>query len=59
MTVISINQAKQQRERDEERLKLVIDMREQCRKTLRELRTIEAEIVNRLVGNERGGGDAA
>jgi len=59
MTVISINQAKQQRERDEAELRSVREMTEQCYRSIEVLNERERELVNRLGTNKPTGGDAA
>ncbi|EAW8186926.1 hypothetical protein OR67_14585 [Salmonella enterica] len=59
MTVTSINQAKQQRERDEAELRSVREMTEQYRKAMDYLHERERELVNRLRLNKTSGGDAA
>ncbi|ENN3150578.1 hypothetical protein AB9O45_002377 [Salmonella enterica] len=57
MTVTSINQAKQQRERDEAELRSVREMTEQHQKAMDYLH--ERELVNRLGLNKPSGGNAA
>ncbi|MEX8747672.1 hypothetical protein AB8D15_03640 [Salmonella enterica] len=59
MTVTSINQAKQQRERDEAELRSVRQMTEQNQKAMDYLHERERELVNRLGLNKTSGGDAA
>ncbi|ECH3960457.1 hypothetical protein KU915_000127 [Salmonella enterica subsp. enterica serovar Muenster] len=59
MTVTSINQAKQQRERDEAELRSVREMTEQYQKAMDYLHERERELVNRLGLNKTSGGDAA
>ncbi|EID4282834.1 hypothetical protein LBY93_004499, partial [Salmonella enterica] len=48
MTATSINQAKQQRERDEAELRSVREMTEQHQKAMEYLHERERELVNRL-----------
>ncbi|HEE9529698.1 TPA: hypothetical protein R8D98_004437, partial [Salmonella enterica subsp. enterica serovar Infantis] len=48
MTVTSINQAKQQRERDEAELHSIREMTEQHQKAMDYLHERERELVNRL-----------
>ncbi|AFM54380.1 hypothetical protein E0U80_15985 [Salmonella enterica subsp. enterica serovar Newport] len=59
MTVTSINQAKQQRERDEAELHSIREMTEQHQKAMNYLHDRERELVNRLGLNKTSGGDAA
>ncbi|EBX8523643.1 TPA: hypothetical protein ACIBUD_000692 [Salmonella enterica subsp. enterica serovar Lansing] len=59
MTVTSINQAKQQRERDEAELRSVRQMTEQHQKAMDYLHERERELVNRLGLNKTSGGNAA
>ncbi|AZT42885.1 TPA: hypothetical protein H1U97_004327 [Salmonella enterica] len=59
MTVTSINQAKQQRERDEAELRSVREMTEQHQKVMDYLHERERELVNRLGLNKPSGGNAA
>ncbi|EPE4866797.1 hypothetical protein ACSIZD_000823 [Salmonella enterica subsp. enterica] len=59
MTVTSINQAKQQRERDEAELRSVREMTEQYQKAMNYLHDRERELVNRLGLNKPSGGNAA
>ncbi|EAW4166051.1 hypothetical protein HYL62_002424 [Salmonella enterica] len=59
MTVTSINQAKQQRERDEAELRSVREMTEQHQKAMDYLHERERELVNRLGLNKPSGGDVA
>lgn len=53
MTVTSINQAKQQRERDEAELRSIREMTEQHQKAMDYLHERERELVNRLGLNKR------
>ncbi|EED9345155.1 hypothetical protein ABI72_000767 [Salmonella enterica subsp. enterica serovar Thompson] len=59
MTVTSINQAKQQRERDEAELRSIREMTEQHQKAMNYLHERERELVNQLGFNKTSGGDAA
>ncbi|EDW2409908.1 hypothetical protein KNY85_002057 [Salmonella enterica subsp. enterica serovar Orientalis] len=59
MTVTSINQAKQQRERDEAELRSIREMTEQHQKAMNYLHDRERELVNQLGLNKTSGGDAA
>ncbi|EHI2321011.1 hypothetical protein J9D40_001322 [Salmonella enterica] len=59
MTVTSINQAKQQRERDEAELHSIREMTERHQKAMNYLHDRERELVNRLGLNKTSGGDAA
>ncbi|EAA1023324.1 TPA: hypothetical protein ACIVL7_002241 [Salmonella enterica subsp. enterica serovar Chester] len=59
MTVTSINQAKQHRERDEAELHSIREMTEQHQKAMNYLHDRERELVNRLGLNKTSGGDAA
>ncbi|ECD4177187.1 TPA: hypothetical protein I8P03_004046 [Salmonella enterica subsp. enterica serovar Napoli] len=59
MTVTSINQAKQQRERDEAELRSIREMTEQHQKAMNYLHDRERELLNRLGLNKTSGGDAA
>ncbi|EBU7380109.1 hypothetical protein DK046_18890 [Salmonella enterica subsp. enterica serovar Bredeney] len=59
MTVTSINQAKQQRERDEAELRSIREMTEQHQKAMNYLHDRERELVNRLVQSKPSGGNAA
>lgn len=59
MTVTSINQAKQQCERDEAELRSVREMTEQHQKAMDYLHERERELVNRLGLNKTSGVDAA
>lgn len=58
-SITSINQAKQQRERDEAELRSVREMTEQHQKAMNYLHDRERELVNRLGLNKTSGGDAA
>ncbi|MEX8777360.1 hypothetical protein AB8F55_20165 [Salmonella enterica] len=58
-SITSINQAKQQRERDEAKLRSVREMTEQHQKAMDYLNERERELVNRLGLNKPSGGDAA
>ncbi|EEG8172768.1 hypothetical protein G3P72_000369 [Salmonella enterica subsp. enterica serovar Newport] len=59
MTVTSINQAKQQRERDEAELRNIREMTDQHQKAMNYLHERERELVNRLGLNKPSGGNAA
>ncbi|EAT8152140.1 hypothetical protein E8H62_15000 [Salmonella enterica] len=59
MTVTSINQAKQQRERDEAELRSVREMTKKHQKAMDYLHERERELVNRLGLNKPSGGNAA
>ncbi|EEG5918244.1 hypothetical protein G3G10_003367 [Salmonella enterica subsp. enterica] len=59
MTVTSINQAKQQRERDEAELRSVREMTEQHQKAMNYLHDRARELVNRLGLNKPTGDDAS
>jgi len=54
MKAININQAKQQRERDEAELASVREMTEQCYRSIDALNERERELVNRLGLNKPG-----
>ncbi|EHS1069736.1 hypothetical protein RAX77_004642, partial [Salmonella enterica] len=56
MTVTSINQAKQQRERDEAELRSVREMTEKHQKAMDYLHERERELVNRVGLNKPAGG---
>ncbi|EDX4100647.1 TPA: hypothetical protein ACIBPE_004708 [Salmonella enterica subsp. enterica serovar Weltevreden] len=58
-SITSINQAKQQSERDEAELRSVREMTEQHQKAMDYLHERERELVNRLGLNKPAGGDAA
>ncbi|ECF3708601.1 hypothetical protein E3343_03610 [Salmonella enterica subsp. enterica serovar Manhattan] len=58
-SITSINQAKQQSERDEAELRSVREMTEQHQKAMDYLHERERELVNRLGLNKTSGGDAA
>ncbi|EKE6665570.1 hypothetical protein OWF40_003034 [Salmonella enterica subsp. enterica serovar Bareilly] len=58
MTVTSINQAKQQRERDEAELRSIREMTEQHQKAMNYLHDRERELVSRLGLNKPSGGNA-
>ncbi|MFZ4835865.1 hypothetical protein [Rouxiella sp. Mn2063] len=59
MTVISINQAKQQRERDEAELRRMREWAEQLYRTLEVVNERERELVNRLGTNKPTGPEVA
>ncbi|EJE9427693.1 hypothetical protein M5705_002352 [Salmonella enterica] len=58
-SITSINQAKQQRERDEAELRSVREMTEQYQKAMDYLNERERELVNRIGLNKPTGADAA
>lgn len=58
-SITSINQAKQQRERDESELRSVREMTEQHQKAMDYLHERARELVNRMGLNKPTGGDAA
>ncbi|ELO0756161.1 hypothetical protein QNO85_002147 [Salmonella enterica] len=58
-SIASINQAKQQRERDEAELRSVREITEQHQKAMNYLHDRERELVNRLGLNKPSGGNAA
>ncbi|EAT0256917.1 hypothetical protein EXO80_18540 [Salmonella enterica] len=58
-SITSINQAKQQHERDEAELRSVREMTEQHQKAMDYLNERERELVNRIGLNKPTGADAA